>query len=278
MFSRLTSRLSRVPSTDEKESTNDQKANNIEKEIQSYGNNETKKNTHQSAKQYDRYVNSPERTRRLLNLLRYDPGNDNLPPYSSTQPSRPSPGLPDQQKPSVKGKEMKNDTPPPYDLSEYMSSASRQQSTRGFIEEKKARLRTLKQLKETRRAGSSSTDTTMRVEESSSMHITLRREAALEELKEGTLRTGISPEDMEYYIQLFNKKWDVMTENMELLQGLKNKTVLKEEKEREDSTLQHDLGVERDTLICCCCQRMQELQTRRKQAKPPYYYHPTGFV
>ncbi|TGO45254.1 hypothetical protein BCON_0409g00100 [Botryotinia convoluta] len=265
MLSRLRSKLSRVLSPDKEEGTIHQEDNNAEKKIQSNRNNETKKNTHQSPRKRNRSVDSLERRRCLLNLLRHDPRNDNLPPYSSTQTSRPSSGLPGQQNPPIKGKEIKNDRPPPYNLPENMSSASRCQYIRGLIERRKAEIRTLEQQleEENRKVVPSSTDTTLRVGESSSLHITLQREAAQEETgKEGIPSTDLSPQikgttqDIEYYIHLCNKTRDIMIRDMKLLQEFKNKTNLEKEKERERSTLQHDLSVEGDTLIYWYGQRI----------------------
>ncbi|TGO14657.1 hypothetical protein BTUL_0050g00520 [Botrytis tulipae] len=227
--------------------------NNDEKEIQSNRNNETKKNTQQSPKNRDTYVNSPERTRCLLNLLRHDPRNDNLPPYSSTKTSCPSSGLPSQQKPTIKGKEIKNDRPPPYDLPENMSSASRCQYIRGLIERRKAEIQTLEQQleEETEKARPSSTGTTLRVGESSSMHVTLQIEAAQEETgKEGIPSTYLSSQtrgttqDMDDYIVRHMKR-------LQELENMRNLLI----KERERSTLQHDLSVGGDTLIYWCGQR-----------------------
>ncbi|THV49033.1 hypothetical protein BGAL_0214g00020 [Botrytis galanthina] len=215
--------------------------NHDEKEIQSNHNKETKKNTQQSPKKRDTYVNSPERIRCLLNLLRHDPRNDNLPLYSSTQTSRPSSGLPNQQKPSIKGKEIKNDGPPPYDLPENMSSASRCQYIRGLIERRKVEIQTLEQQleEEAEKARPSSTGTTLRVGESSSIHVTLQREVAQEEMGKEVIpstylssQTRETTQDMDYYVA-------------------RNLLI----KERERSALQHDLSVGGDTLIYWCGQR-----------------------
>ncbi|KAF7915335.1 uncharacterized protein EAE98_011201 [Botrytis deweyae] len=313
MFSKLRSKLSRVLSPDKKEGTIYQKVNDAEKEAQSNRNDETKKNTYQSSrernrsidslertrcllnlmrhnvndaekevqsnrndetktntqqspKKRDTYVNSPERTRCLLNLLRHDPRNDNLPPYSSTQTSRPSSGLPSQQKPSIKGKEIKNDRPPPYGLPENMSSASRRQYIRGLIDRRKAEIQTLEQQleEETGKARPSSTGTTLRVGESSSIHVTLQREAAQEETGEEGIPSTVSSsqtkgtmQDMEYYIQYYIpdcKYRGALARNMKRLQELKNETNLAK-KERERSSLEHDLSVGGDTLIYWCGQR-----------------------
>ncbi|KAF7890238.1 hypothetical protein EAF00_008553 [Botryotinia globosa] len=175
------------------------------------------------------------------------------PPYSSTQTSRPSSGLPNQQNPSNKGKEVKNERPPPYDLPENMSSASRCQYIRGLIERRKAEIQTLEQqlAEETEKARPSSTGTTLRVGESSSMHVTLQREAAQEETgKEGIPSTYLSSQsrgttqDMDEYI----------ARNMKRLQELESMRNLLL-KERERSALQHDLSVGGDTLIYWCGQR-----------------------
>ncbi|TGO36059.1 hypothetical protein BHYA_0136g00020 [Botrytis hyacinthi] len=253
MFSRLRSKSSRVLSPEKEEGTIYQKVHDVEKEIQSNRNNETKRDTQQSPKKRDTYVNSPERTRCLLNLLRHDPRNDNLPPYSSTQTSRPNSGLPNQQKPPIKGKEIKNDRPPPYDLPENMSSASRCQYIRGLIERRKAEIQTLEQQleEETGKARPSSTGTTLRAEESSSIHVTLQREAAQEETgKEGIPSTHLSAQTrgttqgMEYYVAR-NMKW------LQELEYMRNLLI----KERERSALQHDLSIGGDALIYWCGQR-----------------------
>ncbi|KAF5868740.1 putative transcription factor bzip protein [Botrytis fragariae] len=99
MSSRLRSRLSRILGSDKEEGTMYEKINDAEKEIQSDRNDETKKNTHQSSRKRNRSVDSLERRRScLLNLMRHNPRNDNLPAYSFTQTSCPSSSsrLPDQ--------------------------------------------------------------------------------------------------------------------------------------------------------------------------------------
>ncbi|KAF7917843.1 uncharacterized protein EAE97_011981 [Botrytis byssoidea] len=230
-----------------------QNVNHDEKEIQCNRNNETKKNTQQALKKRDTYFNSPERTRCLLNLLRHDPRDDNLPPYSSTQNLRPNSGLPNQQESSMKGKEIKNDRPPSYDLPENMSSASRCQYIRGLIERRKAEIQTLEQQleEETEKARPSSTGTTLRVGGSSSMQVTWQIEAAQEEKgKEGIPSTYLSSQtrgttqDMDDYIARHMKR-------LQELENMRNLLI----KERERSTLQHDLSVGGDTLIYWCGQQ-----------------------
>ncbi|TGO22875.1 hypothetical protein BPAE_0151g00030 [Botrytis paeoniae] len=230
MFSRLRFKLSRVLSPDKEEGTVHEKINDVEKKIQSHRYSETKKNTHPSPKKRNRSVNSLERECCLLNLPKHDPRNDNLPLYSSTQTSRPSSGLPGQQKPSIKGKEIKNDKPPPYNLPENTSSASRCQYIRGLIDKRKAEIRTLEQQLEEEVGGAvpSFTNATLRIGESSPLHITLQREATQEEKKEGVPRTDSSSQtkgttqDIEYYIQLCNKTRDIMIRDMKLLQDFQN--------------------------------------------------------
>ncbi|KAF7914610.1 uncharacterized protein EAF01_001016 [Botrytis porri] len=256
MFSRLRFKLSRVLSPN-KEDTLYEKINDAEKKIQSNRNTEAKKNIHPSPGKRDTSVDSLERSRCLLNLLKKNPRSDNLPAYFPTQTSRPNSGLPDQQKPSIKGKEVKNERPPPYDLPENMGSTSRRQYIRGLIEKRKAEIRTLEQQleEETGSAIPLSTDTTLRIGESSSLHVTLQREETREEKKEEIRSTDLSPhqttgitQDIEYYIQLCNRTRDIMIRDMKLLQEFKNKTGLEKERERERLTLQHDLSVE-DALI-----------------------------
>ncbi|KAF5868741.1 putative transcription factor bzip protein [Botrytis fragariae] len=127
-----------------------------------------------------------------------------------------------------------------------MSSASRCQYIRGLIERRKAEIRTLEQQLEgeTGKSGSSSTDTTLRIGESSSLHLTLQGEAALEKTgEEGIPSTDLSSrtkgtmQDIECYIQLCNKKRDTIARNTKLLQEFKNKTNLEKEKEREGLAL-----------------------------------------
>lgn len=126
MFSRESSRIAQIIRARKEEDMVNENVNDAEKETQSNRNDKINKTARQSPppKKRDRYVNSPERQRCLLNSLRYDPREDGLSLYSSTQTSRPSSGLPDQQKPCIEKKEIKNEKPSPYDLPENMSSAS----------------------------------------------------------------------------------------------------------------------------------------------------------
>ena len=247
MFSRASLRIAQIIRARKEEDMVDENVNDAEKETQSNRNNRINKNAHQSPNQRDRYVNSPERQRCLLTSLRYDQREDGSPLYSSTQTSRPSSGLPDQQKPAIEKKEIKNHKPPPYDLPENMSSASRCQYIRGLIERRKAEVQTLeRQLEEEiRKAAPLSTDTTSRVGDPLSMHRNLQSKAVQGDTgKEGTLSTGLpaqikgTMQDIEYYIQLCNKTRDIMIRDTKLMQEFKNKTDLEKEKERGKSILQ----------------------------------------
>ncbi|TEY32611.1 hypothetical protein BOTCAL_0715g00050 [Botryotinia calthae] len=182
MFSRASSRIVQIIRATKEEDMVDENVTDAEKEMQSNRDNRMNKN-----------ANANDTQRCLLNSLRYDPRDDGLPLYSSTQTSRPSSGLLEQQKASIEKKEVKNDKPPPYDLPENTSSASRFQYIRGLIERRKAEIQTLeRQLEEEiGRAAPSSTDTTSRVEDPLSMHRNLQREALLGEMRKKELSVQV---------------------------------------------------------------------------------------